>query len=83
MPTQKIKVYGTKWCGDTARARACLAKNAVEYDWCDIDADKEGCAFVEKVNKGNRSVPTIVFPDGTILVEPSNSALEAQCKKSA
>ena len=83
MPATKIKVYGTKWCGDTNRAKQCLAKNAVEYDWCDIELDKEGCAFVEKVNKGNRSVPTIVFPDGTILVEPSNERLEEKCRKSS
>jgi mycoredoxin len=38
--------------------------------------DKEACAFVESVNKGKRSVPTIVLPDGSILVEPTDAELE-------
>jgi thioredoxin reductase (NADPH) len=41
----------------------------------DIDNDPEAIAFVEKTNKGSRSIPTIVFPDGTVLVEPSNAQL--------
>ena len=73
---EKIKVYGTSWCPDTSRARQCLNRHKIEFDWCDIERDKEGCAFVEKVNRGNRSVPTIVFPDGCILVEPSTAELE-------
>jgi mycoredoxin len=76
MPGKKICVYGTSWCPDTARARQCLDRHNIPFVWCDIDEDKEGCAFVEKVNKGNRSVPTIVFPDGSILVEPSSIELE-------
>jgi len=73
---EKIKVYGTTWCPDCVRAKQVLSKLSVVYDWIDISGDAEAIAYVEKVNKGNRSVPTIVFPDGSILVEPSNSALE-------
>jgi mycoredoxin len=76
MPGQKIYVYGTSWCPDTVRARQCLNEHNIPFAWCDIEQDKEGCAFVEKVNRGNRSVPTIVFLDGSILVEPSNDELE-------
>jgi mycoredoxin len=72
----KIKLYGTSWCPDTARARACLEKCKVQFIWCDIEKDAQGCTFVEQINKGKRRVPTIVFPDGIILVEPSNSELE-------
>jgi mycoredoxin len=46
--------------------------------WYDIDHDNEARAFVEKTNQGQRRVPTIVFPDGSILVEPSDSELEKQ-----
>jgi mycoredoxin len=80
MADKKVRVYGTSWCPDTARARQCLTKNNVQFEWCDIEKDKEGCAFVEKVNKGNRSVPTIVFVDGSIMVEPSNADLEKKLK---
>jgi mycoredoxin len=72
----KIIMYGTNWCYDTRRARTIFEQNQIPYVWVDIDADMEGRKFVESVNRGYRSVPTIVFPDGSILVEPSNMDLK-------
>lgn len=72
---EKIKVYGTPWCGDCRRARRILDDRAMDYEWIDINQDKEGESYVKKTNRGNRSVPTILFPDETILVEPSNAEL--------
>jgi mycoredoxin len=71
----KLIVYGTRWCGDTRRARRVLDNQQINYLWIDIDKDKKGEEFVISTNKGNRSVPTIVFPDQSILVEPSNQEL--------
>ena len=76
MTEKLIIVYGTNWCGHTTQAKRCLNSHHIPFDWCDIEQDAKGCAFVEKINRGNRSVPTIVFPDGFILVEPSNAELE-------
>lgn len=73
---EKIKVYGTPWCGDCRRARKILDERAMDYEWIDINQDKEGERYVKKTNHGNRSVPTILFPDETILVEPSNVDLK-------
>jgi glutaredoxin len=70
-----IQVYGTKWCGDTKRALRILDERKVVYDWINIDQDKEAEAFVKETNRGCRSVPTIIFPDESILVEPSNQKL--------
>jgi len=76
MIAEKIKVYGTGWrCPDTARARQCLT-GMVSHYLVDIEQDKTRFDFVEQVNKGKRRIPTIVFPDGSILVEPSNTELE-------
>jgi mycoredoxin len=72
---EMIKLYGTTWCGGTRRARRMLDDNKIAYRWIDIDQDKEAQAFVEKTNKGFRSVPTIIFPDGSILVEPDDAKL--------
>jgi mycoredoxin len=72
----QIVMYGTSWCGDCARAKRLFDKKAVKYTFTDIDKDAKAAAFVEKTNKGSRSVPTIVFPDGSVLVEPSDSELE-------
>ncbi len=70
-----IKLYGTTWCGDTRRARSVLDQNGIPYEWIDIDQDLEGRKFVETTNRGFRSVPTLVFIDGSILVEPSEFTL--------
>lgn len=72
----KIIMYGTRWCGDTRRSRKILDNIKVEYDWINIDQDPEAEVYVKKINKGFRSVPTILFPDGTILVEPSDNELK-------
>ena len=56
--------------------QAILNKHGVSFTWCDIEHDKEGRSFVEQVNDGQLRVPTIVFSDGSILVEPGNSELE-------
>ena len=76
MPGSGIVVYGTSWCPHTARAKTCLVQCGAAYTWCDIEEDPAGCAYVEEINGGNRSVPTIRFPDGSVLVEPTNAELE-------
>jgi glutaredoxin len=70
-----IIVYGTTWCGDCYRTRRFLDKQSVPYRWINIDEDIDAEQIVLKLNRGMRSVPTILFPDGTMLVEPSNTAL--------
>ena len=79
----KIKFYGTTWCPACRRAQKIIENMGVCYEWINIDEDKEARAYVEKVNRGFRSVPTIVFPDGDILVEPPNATLEEKLGKQA
>jgi mycoredoxin len=78
--TEQITVYGTHWCPDCRRARNILDKHHIVYRWIDIEQDPAAADYVMKVNRGNRSVPTIVFRDGSILVEPGNSELEVKLK---
>ncbi|MCI0519968.1 MAG: glutathione S-transferase N-terminal domain-containing protein [Chloroflexi bacterium] len=75
MPSSDLIVYGTEWCGDCRRTRRYLERRNIPFTWINIDQDKAAEAFVIKTNRGMRSVPTLVFPDGAILVEPSNLAL--------
>ena len=75
MNNGKITVYGTTWCGDCHRATFYLDRERVPYEWIDIGKDDEALGYVERVNGGMRSVPTIVFPDESILVEPSVAEL--------
>lgn len=68
-------MYATAWCGDCFRAKRFLDTHAVEYEYIDINEDPEGARIVEQTNNGSRSVPTIIFPDGSVLVEPSDREL--------
>lgn len=70
-----IEVYGTEWCGDCKRAKKVLDERKVAYNWTDIDKDPNLMEYVKELNNGKNIVPTIVFPDGSILVEPSNVQL--------
>ncbi len=74
MPSS-IVVYGATWCPDCKRAKQFLGEQRIQYQNIDIDEDPASVAFVEKINSGKRIIPTIIFPDGSILVEPSNAQL--------
>ena len=80
MAKPKIRVYGTPWCGDCRRAKQLLVEQRVPYEWIDVDNEPEGLHYVQQVNDGKRIIPTIVFEDGSILVEPSNAELAAKLR---
>jgi glutaredoxin len=72
----KIEViYGTEWCGDCKRSKKLLDENNVPYRWIDVDFDKAAKESAAELNEGKCRVPTIVFSDGTILIEPSDEKL--------
>ena len=73
-----VIVYAADWCSDCWRTKRFLGEHRVEYEWVDIEHNPEARTYVERVNNGNRSVPTIVFADGSILVEPTNAELAAK-----
>lgn len=73
-----ITVYGAYWCPDCRRAKQFLGEHQIPYNWIDIEQDTAAEQFVIEKNGGKRIIPTIVFDDGTTLVEPSNAALAAK-----
>src|SRR5512146_64850 len=77
-PPSVIVVYSTVWCPDCKQAKKFFGEQRVPYVNVDIELDAEAMAYVERVNHGKRIVPTIVFPDGDILVEPTNAQLAAK-----
>ncbi len=70
-----IKVYGAPWCPDCKRSKKFLAEHRVPFQWMDIDQDADARRFVEELQNGGRSIPTIVFADRSHLIEPSDQAL--------
>lgn len=73
-----ITMYGTTWCSDCKRAKQFFGEQRVSYDFVDVDADADGLAVVHQHNDGRSIIPTIVFGDGSVLVEPSNAELAAK-----
>jgi glutaredoxin len=71
----KIRIYSTNWCPDCFRAKAVMRRMKVDFTEIDVDKDKNGYQIVLEHNGGKRVVPTIIFPDGSVLVEPSNKSL--------
>ncbi|MSQ36875.1 MAG: FAD-dependent oxidoreductase [Chloroflexi bacterium] len=71
----ELIVYGTSWCSDCKRAKRFLGEQQVKYRFVDVEADTAGRALVESHNDGKTIIPTIVFADGSVLVEPSNADL--------
>ena len=75
MGSKHIKFYGADWCADCHRARFFLDQRGVEYEYINIDRDPSAAEEVEKINRGMQSIPTILFPNDEVLVEPSNEEL--------
>lgn len=73
-----IKMYATNWCGDCRMAKRWLDSHGVSYEYINIEEDLKAAEYVVRINGGMRSVPTIVFPDGSILVEPSPRELASK-----
>jgi thioredoxin reductase (NADPH) len=78
MSHTNLTVYGATWCSDCKRAKKFLGEQRVHYNWVDVEQDAEGLSLVERVNQGKRIIPTIMFEDESILVEPSNAELAAK-----
>jgi len=74
--TGKITFYGTPYCPDCMRAKSFLDSIGCEYEYINLIEHEEAVEKVIEINKGYQSIPTIVFPDKTVLVEPSNEELE-------
>lgn len=70
-----ITVYGANWCPDCRRSKQFLGEQRIKYNWVDLEKQPEAMALVQRLQGGRQSIPTIVFPDGGVLVEPSNAEL--------
>ena len=72
----EITLYGADWCGDCRRSKRLLEELNVPYEMIDVDKDDAAAAKVVEINGGAKSIPVIVFRDGTHLTEPSDPELK-------
>jgi len=69
--SQRVTMYTTQWCGYCRRLKGQLAREGIEVAEVDIERDPAAADYVMSVNGGNQTVPTVVFPNGTALTNPS------------
>ena len=77
----QIVMYTTQYCSDCRRAKAFFEANGIPYIPISIEGNHEATEFVMRMNNGYKSVPTIIFPDGSVLVEPSWRELKEKALK--
>ena len=76
--TQPLTMYTTPWCGYCKRLKRQLAADGIEMTEVDIEQDQAAADFVMSVNGGFQTVPTVVFPDGSALTNPSAATVKAR-----
>jgi mycoredoxin len=73
-----LTMYTTTWCGYCIRLKHLLQREGIDYAEVNIEQDPSAADLVMRVNGGNRTVPTVVFADGTALTNPSIAEVKAQ-----
>jgi mycoredoxin len=68
---QQLTMYTTVWCAFCRRLKRQLALDGIEMAEVDIERDPAAADYVMSVNGGFQTVPTVVFPDGSALTNPS------------
>jgi mycoredoxin len=74
----QLTMYTTQWCGFCRNLKNQLARVGIEMAEVDIERDPAAADFVMSVNGGNQTVPTVVFPDGSVMTNPSANQVRAR-----
>ncbi|MFC5287452.1 mycoredoxin [Actinokineospora guangxiensis] len=72
-----LTMYSTTWCGYCRRLKTLLDREGIEYVEVDIEQEPDAADFVMSVNGGNQTVPTLHFPNGKALTNPSLADVKA------
>lgn len=76
--TAPVTMYTTSWCGYCVRLKKLMQREGIEYAEVNIETDDSAADLVMQANGGNRTVPTLVFADGSALTNPSIDQVKAQ-----
>lgn len=76
--TGSVTMYSTTWCGYCRRLKSQMDEAGIAYTEVNIEEQPDAAAFVEQVNGGNQTVPTLLFPDGTAATNPSLAEVRAR-----
>jgi mycoredoxin len=76
LPAPEITMYSTSWCGPCKRLKSDLEREGIPFVQIDIENDEDAALLIETLNSGNRTVPTLVFADGTSMTNPPVSRVK-------
>ena len=82
-PAAPVTMYTTSWCGYCVRLKRVMQTEGIDFAEVNIETDEQAADVVTKANGGNRTVPTLVFADGSALTNPSIDQVKAQLDKQA
>ena len=77
-PTGTVTMFTTSWCGYCVRLKKQMAREGIGFTEVNIEDRPDSAEFVMDVNNGNRTVPTLLFPDGTAATNPSIAEVRAR-----
>jgi mycoredoxin len=80
-PTASVTMYTTSWCGYCVRLKRMMQTDGIDFAEVNIEVDEQAADIVMNANGGNRTVPTLVFADGSALTNPSIDQVKAQLGK--
>jgi mycoredoxin len=78
-----VTMYTTSWCGYCMRLKKMMQREGIDFAEVDIEADASAADLVMQANGGNRTVPTLVFADGSALTNPSIDQVKARIVESS
>jgi mycoredoxin len=81
--TGQIIMFSTPWCGYCHRLKSQLAREGISYREVDIEADPSSAELVMELNGGNQTVPTVLFPDGSALTNPTLAQVRDRLQSSS
>jgi len=67
---EALVIFTTPWCGPCHTLKRLLTEQAIDYTLVNIEETPGAAEFVMSVNRGNQTVPTVLFPDGSTLTNP-------------
>ena len=77
-PYDGIRVAGTLWSASSHKVKDFLARNRIPYQWLDIETNSEAKKLVDDLQKDEKKLPVVFFPDGNVLFDPDYQALAKQ-----
>jgi mycoredoxin len=80
---EPLTMYTTRWCAFCRRLKSQLARDGIEVTEVDIEADPAAAEYVMTVNGGFQTVPTVLFPDGSALTNPSAATVREHLRELA